>query len=104
YFVRTEKERSLIVQNVLTRRIELRVAMKSVDEPESPTFSPDGKTIVFAGLRGGIGDIFSLDLDSKQIVNLTTDEFFDYGPVYSPDGRYVVYNARVSGNQKLFRL
>src|SRR3989442_14010700 len=36
YFVRTEKERTLIVQNVLTRNIEERVAMKSVDEPESP--------------------------------------------------------------------
>ena len=44
YFVRTEKERTLIVQNVLTRKIEVRVPMKSVDEPESPSFSPDGRT------------------------------------------------------------
>ena len=53
YFVRTEKERALIVQNVLTRRIELRIPMKTVDEPESPSFSPDGRTVAFAGLRGG---------------------------------------------------
>jgi hypothetical protein len=104
YFVRTEKERTLIVQNVLTREIDIRVAMKSVDEPESPCFSPDGNTIVFAGLRGGTGDIFSVDLATQQIVNLTTDDFFDYGPTYSPDGKYLVYNARVSGNQKLFKL
>ena len=49
YFVRTEKERTLIIQNVLTRSIEQRIAMKTVDEPESPSFSPDGKTIAFAG-------------------------------------------------------
>jgi hypothetical protein len=104
YFVRTEKERSLIVQNVLTKRIEVRVPMKSVDEPESPSFSADGRTVAFAGLRGGVGDIFTVDLETQQIANLTTDEFFDYGPVYSPDGKYIVYNARVSGNQKLFRL
>ena len=42
YFVRTEKERTLVVQNVLTRKIEKRIPIKSVDEPESPTFSPDG--------------------------------------------------------------
>ena len=79
--------------------------MKTVDEPESPTFSPDGKTIVFAALRGGVGDIFSKWTSRpRQITNLTNDEFADSGPTYSPDGKFIIYNARVSGNQKLFRL
>jgi len=103
YLVRTEKERTLIVQNVLTRKIEVRVPMKSVDEPESPSFSPDGKTVVFSAMRGGIRDIYTVDLDTQTVVNLTTDDFFDYGPVYSPNGKFIVYNTRVSGNQKLFR-
>jgi hypothetical protein len=103
FFVRTEKERTLIIQNVLTRKIEERIPLKSVDEPESPAFAPDGRTIAFAALRGGVGDIFTVDLATKQITNLTDDAFADYGPVYSPDGTFIVYNARVSGNQKLFR-
>ncbi|HZT75266.1 MAG TPA: BamA/TamA family outer membrane protein [Vicinamibacterales bacterium] len=104
YFVRTEKERTLIVQNVLTRAIEERIPMKTVDEPESPSFSPDGKKIVFDALRGGVGDLFELNLDTKEIVNLTNDKFADAGPTYSPDGKYIVYNVRVSGNNKLWRL
>src|SRR5712692_1316110 len=36
YFVRTEKERTLIIQNVLTRKIEDRIPIKTVDSPESP--------------------------------------------------------------------
>src|SRR5579871_3606462 len=104
YFVRTEKERTLIIQNVLTRAIEDRIPMKTVDEPESPNFSPDGRKIVFDALRGGVGDIFELDLQTKEIVNLTNDKFADAGPVYSPDGTYIVYNVRVSGNNKLWRL
>jgi hypothetical protein len=104
YFVRTEKERTLIVQNVLTRKIETRVPMKSVDEPESPSFSPDGTTIAFSGMRGGIRDIYTVELQSSEIANLTQDDFFDYGPQFSPDGKFIVYTARVSGNQKLFRL
>jgi hypothetical protein len=104
YFVRTEKERTLIIQNVLTRKIEERIPMKSVDEPESPSFAPDGKTIAFDALRDGIGDIFTVDLESKAVVNLTNDSFADMAPTYSADGTYIIYAARVSGNQKLFRL
>src|SRR5262245_38540756 len=104
YFVRTEKERTLIVQNVLTRKIETRIPMKSVDEPESPNFSSDGRTVAFSAMRGGIRDIYTVDLESSEIVNLTTDDFFDYGPSYSPDSKFIVYTARVSGNLKLFRI
>lgn len=104
YFVRTEKERTLIIQNVLTRKIEERIPLKDVDEPESPNFSPDGRTIAFAALKGGVGDIYTVDLGTKALTNLTSDAFADAGPVYSPDGKYLLYNARVSGNQKLFRL
>jgi hypothetical protein len=104
YFVRTEKERTLVVQNVLTKQIEERIPMKTVDEPESPSFSPDGRTIAFAAHRDAIGDIYTVDLQTKEIANLTNDDFADYGPTYSPNGKFIVYNARVSGNQKLFRL
>ena len=103
FFVRTEKERALVIQNVLTKKIELKLPLKSVDEPESPTFAPDGKTIAFSALRGGVGDIFTINLDTKEVVNLTDDAFGDAGPVFSPDGTYLLYSARVSGNQKIFR-
>jgi hypothetical protein len=103
FFVRTGKERSLIIENVLTTKIEMRLPMKTVDEPESPCFSPDAKKIAFSALRNAISDIYTIDLETKEITNLTGDNFGDYGPVYSPDGSFIVYNARVSGNQKLFR-
>ena len=104
YFVRTEKERTLVIQNVLTRKIELRIPLKSVDEPESPAFSPDGKFVAFDALRGAIGDIFTVNIDTKEVVNLTNDAFGDRAPSYSPDGKFIIYTARVSGNDKLFRL
>jgi len=47
---------------------------------------------------------FTLDLDTKAVVNLTDDPFGDRAPTYSPDGSFMVYTARVSGNEKLFRL
>ncbi|HVZ21409.1 MAG TPA: hypothetical protein VG871_10125, partial [Vicinamibacterales bacterium] len=103
YFVRTNKERTLIVQNVLTKKIEKRIDMKSVDEPESPNFSPDGDTVAFSALRNAVGDIYTVNLETDAVTNLTNDNFADFAPTYSPDGKYLIYNARVSGNQKLFR-
>jgi hypothetical protein len=104
FFVRNEKSRTLILENVLTRNIDQRIEMRTVDEPESPDISPDGKKVAFAALQGGIGDIFVVDLESKQLTNLTKDSFGDAAPTWSPDGKYIVYVARVSGNDKLFRL
>ena len=104
YFVRREKWRTLIMQNVLNSDIEERFELREVDEPESPDISPDGTKVAFAALQNGIGDIFLLDVASREVTNLTKDGFADSGPTWSPDGRSLIYVARVSGNEKLFRL
>jgi hypothetical protein len=104
YFARKEKQKELVLQNVLTRKIEKRFEIKSVDMAESPDISPDGKWLAFAGLRNAVADIFTLDLESGAIKNVTNDAFGDYGPTWAPDGKSIVYLARVSGNDKLFRL
>ena len=49
YFVRNEKSKTLILQNVLNGEIVQRVPLLSVDEPESPNISPDGSTVLFSG-------------------------------------------------------
>jgi hypothetical protein len=104
YFVRTEKDRSLILQNVVTKDVDLRIPMLSVDAPESPDFSPDGSRIAFSAARGIVNDIYTINLESREIVNLTKDDFADYAPTWSPDGKSIIYLKRVSGNEKLFRL
>jgi len=104
YFARTEKFKTLILQNVVSKKVEKRIELKTVDMPESPDISPDGHTVAFSALKGAVGDIFSVDIDTGVIKNLTNDEFGDYAPTYSPDGKTIVYLARVSGNDKLFKL
>src|SRR6187397_1764694 len=103
YFARKEKQRELVLQNVLSRKIEQRIEIKSVDMAESPDISPDGSIVAFAGLRNAVSDIFTVDLNTGDIKNLTDDQFGDYAPTWTPDGRSLIYIARVSGNDKLFR-
>ena len=104
YFVRNEKSRTLIFQDILTREIVDRVEMSTVDDPESPDVSPDGRKIAFAALQNGVGDIFVLDLDTREVTNVTKDGFGDSGPTWSPDGSYLIYVARISSYEKLFKL
>ena len=104
YFVRFGKSKGLVVEDVVSRKVLQRLELSTVDEPESPCFSPDGKSIAFSALQNAKSDIFQVALDSGAVTNLTHDEFYDYAPTFSPDGTSVVYLARVSGNEKLFRL
>ncbi len=104
YFVRTEKHKSLVIQDVVSGRVEQRLNLEQVDAPESPAFSPDGQRVAFSALKGAVSDIFVVDLATGNVTNLTSDDFADYAPTFAPDGRTVVYTARVSGNDKLFRV
>ncbi|MBM63205.1 MAG: hypothetical protein CL484_09685 [Acidobacteria bacterium] len=104
YFVRKGKYRSLLVQNVITRKVEELIDLPAVDAPESPDFSPDGQKVVFSALQNAIGDIYLLDLGTQELTNLTEDDFADYAPAFSPDGSYLVYVTRISGYNKLFKL
>jgi WD40-like Beta Propeller Repeat len=104
YFTRTEKVSTLILQNVVTRKIEKRIELKTVDLPESPDISPDGKEVAFSALSGAIGDIFVVNIETGQLRNVTNDQFGDYAPTYAADGKSMIYLARISGNNKLFKL
>lgn len=104
YFVRTEKHKTLILHNAVTRRIDKRIELKTVDMPESPDISPDGLHVAFSALNNALGDIFIVDIETGELQNLTNDQFGDYAPTFSPDGKSIVYLARISGNDKLFTL
>jgi len=104
FFARTEKDRSLVVEDVITRKIVQRFELNDVDAPESPDFSPDGKAVAFSGMRNGVTDVFTINLDTKAITNITKDDFADYAPTWTPDGKAIVVLTRVSGNEKLFRV
>lgn len=65
-------------------------------------FSPDGKEISFVRnidpeLKLGLGtnnDIFTVSAEAGMIEQLTTNRANDNSPLYSPDGRYIVYRAQ----------
>jgi len=103
FIARFGKSKGVVIQDVVTRKIVRRIELPTVDEPESPCFSPDGKSIVFSALQNAKSDIFMVTLADGQVTNVTQDQFYNYAPVFAPDGQSLVYLARISGNEKLFR-
>ena len=56
-----------------------------------PDWSPDGKKIAFEGGLDGELSIYTIDLDGKNLTELTNKEYNDEGPVWSPDGNKIAF-------------
>ena len=57
------------------------------------TLSPDQKTIVFTSVRNGDLDVYAMDLDGKNVKQLTHELGYDGGAFFSQDGEKIVYRA-----------
>lgn len=67
------------------------------------SWSPDGARITFGGAaEGGGADIFTVNADGTGIVQLTGDEGFDWTPVWSPDGEWIVFSSDRDGETELY--
>ncbi|AKM11546.1 hypothetical protein AB433_04995 [Croceicoccus naphthovorans] len=64
----------------------------------SPDISPDGRTIVFEML----GDIYLLDRKGGKARPILTGMAFDSQPVFSPDGKRIVFVSDRSGAENIW--
>jgi TolB protein len=70
-----------------------------------PAWSPDGSRIVFESIRDGPdADIFVMNSDGSGVIQLTRNEVFDSTPVFTPDGRFIVWASEQEGNLDIFRM
>ena len=103
FFARRERGRSLVILDVLDRKIVEMIDME-IEQQIAPAWSADGRSVAFGGHRDGQFDIYAIDLSSREVKKITDDEIYDAAPVYSPDGKSLVMSSVVGGYAKLFRV
>jgi Tol biopolymer transport system component/DNA-binding winged helix-turn-helix (wHTH) protein len=77
----------------------LRPATSFAGNEAEPAFSPDGKQLAFIwdGEKGNNPDVYVKLLDVGAPLRLTTDPAVEHCPVWSPDGRYIVFLRETNG-------
>ena len=68
----------------------------------APRFSPDGKELIMSLAQNGATNIYIMDLETKNISQLTYGRSIDTSPSFSPDGKNIIFNSDRSGGQHLY--
>lgn len=66
-------------------------------------WSPDGKHLVFTGIRASAIDIYRIPVTGGTEEPLTKDQAMNDGPEYAPDGR-IYFNSTRSGKMQVWRM
>jgi hypothetical protein len=81
----------LAIVDTDTGRREAEHEFAQLGEIFNPAWSPDGHTVAFSALTGGVLDLYTFDLQSRALTQLTSDPFADLDPEWSPDGRELAW-------------
>ena len=71
-----------------------------------PSWSPDGTRIAFVSIRHGAehADIYIMNTDGSNLVQLTQHPASDSLPVWSPDGTLIAFVSTRTGNADIYTI
>jgi Tol biopolymer transport system component len=67
-------------------------------------WSPDGRWLVYTGIRGDEADVYKIPVTGGDEIRLTSAPGLDDGPEFTPDGAYIYFNSSRSGRMQIWRM
>jgi Tol biopolymer transport system component len=65
---------------------------------------PKPGKIAFSSIRDGNGEIYVMNADGMELVQLTHDPADDVGPAWSPDGKRIAFTSNRDGNAEVYMM
>jgi Tol biopolymer transport system component len=81
-----------------------RMLVGSATADANPSFSRDGRWVLFTSKRRGSADIYRVRLDGTGLERLTDDVAFDDQAVMTPDGRRIAFVSSRTGQADIWTL
>jgi TolB protein len=69
-----------------------------------PSWSPDGRRLVYRSARPASKGLAILDVDSGRVTPLTSDDGADNLPSWSPDGQWIAFTSRRDGDWEVYAI
>ena len=94
YFALAAKRRDrddLVILDVKRGGREERRIKVNLNGLQTPSWSPDGRQLVFTGFDGGLSDLYIVNRDGTGLRRLTNDKYADLHPAWSPDGKTIAF-------------
>ncbi|HEY9516794.1 MAG TPA: hypothetical protein VIQ74_14045, partial [Gemmatimonadaceae bacterium] len=90
FIVYAQGDNEIAIYDVNSGDTGRRLSFKNVGAISDVSWGPNDK-LVFSGSHGGLSDLYTYDMSSSTLVQLTNDRYADLQPTWSPDGRYVAF-------------
>ena len=80
----------------------VKLPSSSLYEDQSPSFSPDGQTIVFASERTGVQELWMCDVEGKTAARQLTRAGSAGSPRWSYDGKWIAFDSSADGDPNIY--
>ncbi|MGA2865836.1 MAG: M56 family metallopeptidase [Verrucomicrobiota bacterium] len=98
-----DKGNDLAVVSLETGQVEVLASFPGT-APAHARFSPDGQRVVYEYTQGQNRDIYLIKLATKQVTRLTDSPAEEGSPVWSPDGKHILFSSNRRGEWDLVEI